>query len=91
MTKTADTPYFKHSSLYEVGFLLTKNLELVGIEPTDNPHKYLFVLKDTDVREFLLDRFRYAKENDPEVMVDSRRFTSAIKQLRQLLRQELSI
>ena len=79
--------YFKTSSFYLSAFLFTNGLELVNIDKI-NPKQAVFVFLDTPERESLLHSFNFSKENSSEVMVDARKFISAIKQLKDKLYQE---
>lgn len=80
--------YFKTSSFYVASFLFTKDQTLVNIDKATNPKRSQFVFLDTPERETLLQSFNFAKENSSEVMVDARKFVSAIKQLKDKLYQE---
>lgn len=88
MHKNQDNRYFRLTSFYTACFLFAKGLELVNIEddPT-NPRRSQFVFKDTSERESLMHVFSFAKENASEVLIDPRRFITAIKQLKDKLYQ----
>lgn len=80
--------YFQTSSLYTACFLFTKDQTLLNIDKITDPRRYQFVFLDTPEREMLLQSFNFAQENSPEVMVDARKFVTAIKQLKDKLYQE---
>ncbi len=84
--KNKDSRYFRLASFYTAAFLFTKGLELVNIDRLDTKHSQ-FVFKDTPKREWLIQSFNFAKEDSPEVMVDARKFITAIKQLKDALYQ----
>lgn len=79
--------YFKTSSFYLAVFLFAKGLELVNIGRFD-PKKCMFIFVDTPLRESLIGVFSFGKEDDPEVMVDARKFITSIKMLKEKLYQE---
>lgn len=79
--------YFRISNFYTSAFLFSKGLELIDIDRTD-PKRSQFVFLDTPERELLIHNFNFAKEDSPEVLVDSRKFIVAIKTLKDRLYQE---
>jgi hypothetical protein len=83
-----DNRYWRTRSFYTSCFLLAKDQTLVNIDRVTDPKRAQFVFLETNEREFLLHQFSFAKENDPEVMVDARKFVTAIKQLKDKLYQE---
>lgn len=91
MTKNKDknyeNRYFRTASFYLAVFLLVKGLELVNIDKISNSKRAYFVFLDCPEREFLVRSFNFGKENLPEVMVDARKFTMAIKLLKDKLYQ----
>lgn len=88
-TYKPDTRYFRLSSFYIACFLFAHGLELVNIE-TDpqNPKRSQFVFRDTPERELFIHNYNYAKEDAPEVMIDPRKFVTAIKTLKDKIYQE---
>ncbi len=80
--------YFRLTSFYAACFLFSKKLELVNIEtdPT-NPKRSYFVFRDTPERELLIQTYNFAKEDSPEVLIDPRKFVTAIKILKDNLYQ----
>lgn len=89
MDKYQDDRYFRLASFYAAAFLFAKGMELVNIEkdPT-NPKRSQFVFRDTPERELLIQRLSFAPEDSPEVMLDFRKFVTAIKMLKDKLYQE---
>ena len=85
--KNNDNRYFRLASFYGAVFLFAKGLELVNVDRT-NPSRSQFVFIDTPERESLLQTFNFSKENSPEVLIDARKFATAIKTLKQALYQE---
>lgn len=85
------TKHKKHkystSSFYPACFLLAKGMCLIEIDRT-NPHRCEFVFEDRPEREKLLQGFSFAPDNDPGVMVDTRRLIAAIKTLKEKLYQD---
>jgi len=84
--KTDDDRYFRTASFYAAAFLFAKDVVLVNIEKTENTRSR-FVFHDTPERELLLESFHFAKPNAEEVMVDARKFATAIRQLKEQLYQ----
>ena len=80
--------YFRTSSFYAAAFLFAKDQTLVNIDKVANPKRAQFIFLDTPERESLLQSFNFAQENSLEVMVDARKFVTAIKQLKDKLYQE---
>lgn len=89
-TKTAkqDDRYFRISSFYAAAFLFAKGLELVNVDKITNPKRAQFVFRDTPEREFFLYSYNFGKEDAPEVMIDARKFVTAIKMLKDKLYQD---
>jgi len=86
--KNQDTHYFRLTSFYTACFLFTKGLELVNLEVDPSyPKRSQFVFRDTPERESLIYNFNFAKEDAPEIVIDPRKFITAIKQLKDKLYQ----
>lgn len=79
--------YFKTASFYIATFLFAKGLELVSIDKITDPKRARFVFIDSPEREHLMESFNFGRENVPEVMIDARKFTTAIKVLKDKLYQ----
>lgn len=79
--------YFKTTSFYLASFLFAKGLELVNIDRTADLKRKEFVFLDSPDRELWLESFNFGKENNPEVMIDARKFVMAIKMLKDKLYQ----
>ena len=87
--KNRDDRYFRLTSFYPACFLFASGLELVNIEQDPmNPKRSQFVFRDTPEREVLIRNFNFAQEDSPEVLIDSRKFVTAIKTLKDKLYQE---
>ena len=80
--------YFRTSSFYVAAFLFAKGLEMVNVDKITNPKRAQFVFIDIAERELWLDSFNFAKENSPEVVIDARRFVTAIRVLKDKLYQD---
>ena len=76
------------SSFYTVVFLMLRGLELISIQPSSNPNRFVFVLTDSPNRQDLLKAFNFAEENSPEVLVDFRKAVTVIKSLKERLYSE---
>lgn len=80
--------YYHLSSLYTAAFLFAKDQTLVGIDKTTDPKRAQFTFLFSPELESLLQSFNFAKDNTPEILVDSRKFITAIKTLKEKLYQE---
>lgn len=83
-----DSRYFRTSSFYTACFLFAKEQVLVNIDKVTDPKRAHFVFLDSPERELLLQEFNYAKENAPGVLIDTRKFITSIKQLKDKLYQQ---
>ena len=88
MSTNKDTSYFRTSSFYTACFLYAKEQVLVNMDKVSDPRRAQFVFLDSPERESLLQDFNFAQENSPGVIVDARKFVTAIKQLKDKLYQE---
>lgn len=80
--------YFYTANFYLSAFLLSKGLELVNIDFSNNSKKADFVFIDTPEREALVISFNFAREGTSEVMIDARKLISAIRMLKDGLYQQ---
>ena len=76
------------SSFHTSIFLMIHGMDLVSIQPSSNPHRSVFVLKDLPNRKDLLRELNFAEENSPTVLVDFRRVVAISKSLKEKLYQE---
>ncbi|HAP37805.1 hypothetical protein A2574_00655 [Candidatus Shapirobacteria bacterium RIFOXYD1_FULL_38_32] len=88
MEKQNKNQIWRCGSFYTVAFLILHGFDLVGVEPSSNPKRSIFVLKDSPERQELLQAFNFAEENSQSVLVDFRRAVSVIKSLKEKLYQE---
>jgi|YNPMSStandDraft_2_1061718.scaffolds.fasta_scaffold21039_3 hypothetical protein len=82
--------YLRTTSFYPAVFLLSKGLELVGINKTNNPKRVEFVFSDKETAKYLLEKYNFAKKNDNEVLIDARVFVTSIKLLKEKIYQVIS-
>jgi len=80
--------YFTTSNFYLASFLFSKGLELSGIDKITNPKRANFIFVETPIREELVDRFNFAKEDDVAVLIDARKFVVSQKTLKDRLYQD---
>lgn len=78
---------YSTTSFYLAAFLLTKGLGLIGIDRTD-VQRSKFQFAKSPQWDRLIEAFNFAKENDPKVMVDPRKFVMTIKGLKEKLYQD---
>lgn len=88
MEKHNKNQLWRCGSFYTVAFLILKGFDLVGVEPSANPKRSIFILKDSPEREGLLQSFNFAPENSSGCLVDFRRAVTVIRDLKQKLYQE---
>lgn len=70
---------FTLSDFYLSAFCLAKGFKLVDIDKS-NPHRALFVFKDKENRQNLVEDFLFGRAT-----IEPKSFVSAIKELKQLL------
>ena len=78
---------YSTTSFYLAAFLLTKGLDLIGIDRSDVQRSKFQFAKSPQWNR-LIEAFNFAKENDPKVMVDPRKFVVTIKGLKEKLYQD---
>lgn len=77
--------YFRCTNFYIAVFLFAKGLELVNIEQQTESKRAQFVFRDAHDRKDLVESFNFSKEDAPDVMIDARKFVTAIKTLKDKL------
>ncbi|OGE29960.1 hypothetical protein A3C59_02470 [Candidatus Daviesbacteria bacterium RIFCSPHIGHO2_02_FULL_36_13] len=87
-THNQDERYAKVSSLYTACFLFTKGFELVNVDKLSDKRKAIFMFVNSLELELALRNFNFSKEDSSEVLVDPRKFITAIKQLKNALYQD---
>jgi hypothetical protein len=86
-TDTSDR-YYRTKSFYTSAFLFAKGVELVNIDRS-NKHSSFFVFLDKPERELYLNAFNFARDDDPTVLIDVRKYVMAIKMLKDKLYQPI--
>jgi len=77
--------YYRTKHFYWACFLYAKDLEIVGINKENGNRDAEFVfLKNTEI-EIWQEIFNFGKEGSFEMLVDSRKFIKAIKELKEKL------
>jgi predicted RNA-binding protein YlxR (DUF448 family) len=74
---------FSTSDFYLAAFLRAKGFQLLDINKT-NPQRALFIFKDKEGRESLVEDFLFGRAE-----IEPKSFVSAIKELKQLLHADL--
>lgn len=85
MNKNTDT--YKTNSFYIAAFLYAKGLRLIDVDKSQDPRKAFFVFVDNGQRKIILEKFNFGLENDPDVLVDARKFVEATKVLKEKIYQ----
>ena len=80
--------YFRLQSFYLAAFLFSKGMELVNVDRISNQRRATFVFLDSPDREYLMESFSFAKEDDSSVLVDARKLITAIRGLKEKIYQD---
>ncbi len=80
--------YFSTSHFYMAAFLFAKGLKLINVDRLANSTRASFVFIDTPQREIFVEAFNFGIEDAPDVMVDTRKLATAIRQLKEKLYQD---
>jgi len=79
--------YFNTTNFYLASFIFAKGVELLNIDRITDRRRAIFVFADSSRAEELAHDFNYSKEDDEEVLVDSRKLIQSIKSLKEKLYQ----
>jgi len=77
--KNMEEKIFKTSDFYTAAFLLSQGFKLITLN-RENPHRVFFVFEDKAGREKLIEDFFHS-----EVVIEPRKFITAIKELKSLI------
>src|SRR3989338_1351256 len=80
--------HFRTTSFYLAVFLFAKGIELLNIDKITDPRRSAFIFNDSPERMTLTESFNFGRENNSEVMVDSRKLIQSIKILKEKLYQD---
>lgn len=72
------------TNFYLAVFLSAKGLNIIGIDRSDSK-RAKFIFAKAPQWERLIEAFSFAKDNDPEILIDVRKFITAIKSLKEKL------
>ena len=72
---------FHTEDFYLTAFLITNDLQLINIDRT-NPRRCQFIFSDNSKREKLVQSYNFAISGSKDILVDARKFTNAIKDLK---------
>lgn len=87
--KPSDDRYFRTNSFNLASFLFAKGYELAGIDKTSNPRRAEFIFINSIELESLAHEFNFANDSSPEIQINSRSLFTAIKQLKNILYQDV--
>jgi hypothetical protein len=87
--KTSDDRYFRTNNFNTAAFLFSKGFELAGVDKTANPKRAEFVFPNSVELEIAVHEFNFAKDSSPEILINARLLFSAIKQLKNILYQDV--
>lgn len=80
-------PSFRISNFYSAAFLFAQGMELIGID-NSNHRRAEFVFTNPGKCELLVRSYSFAQDGSAETLVDARKFSTAIKLLKEKLYQE---
>ena len=87
--KDSSDRYFRTNQFNIAAFLFAKGFELAGIDKTTNPRRAEFIFANSLELELAVHEFNFAKDSSPEILVNARTLFSSIKQLKNILYQDL--
>lgn len=85
---TNNDKYYQTASFNLASFLVVKGIELLDIKKDQDSSRHVFIFVQSPRTEQLVHNFNFAKENDPEVLVDARNLMMKTKSLKEKLYQE---
>jgi hypothetical protein len=87
-TQDKNQSLFRLTSLNLAAFLITNGFRLIGIERTPGQKRASFLFTNSTDKEKFLNAYNFSPDDSPDVMVDARKYASAVKQLKDRLYQE---
>ena len=79
-----NTLKFETPDFYLSAFLLSQGFNLLDIDKKSDPHRALFIFKDRENRQSLVEDFLFGR-----TVVEPKNLITAIKELKQLLHSNL--
>ncbi len=87
--KPSDDRYFRTNNLNTAAFLFAKGFEIAGVDKTTNPRRAEFIFPNSVELDSMVHEFNFAKDSSSEILVNARTLFSAIKQLKNILYQNV--
>lgn len=87
--KPSDDRYFRTNNFNTAAFLFAKGFELAGVDKTKNPKRADFIFPNSVELDIAVHEFNFAKDSSPEILINARTLFSAIKQLKNILYQDV--
>lgn len=81
--------YYRTNQFNVAAFLFAKGFEIAGVDKTINPRRADFIFPNSVELEIAVHEFNFAKDSSPEILVNARTLFSAIKQLKNILYQDV--
>ena len=75
------------TNFYLAVFLSVKGLDLIGIDRSDAKRARFIFAESPQWKQFI-EAFSFAKDNDPKILIDARKFIVVIKSLKDKLYQD---
>lgn len=84
-----DDRYFRTQNFNTAVFLFAKGFELCNVDKTLNAKRAEFVFPNSLELEIAVHTLNFAKDNDSEILLSARTLFTAIKQLKNILYQDI--
>jgi len=81
--------YYRTNQFNVAAFLFAKGFEIAGVDKTINPKRADFIFPNSVELEIAVHEFNFAKDSSLEILVNARTLFSAIKQLKNILYQDV--
>lgn len=89
INKPSDDRYFRTNQFNVAAFLFAKGFEIAGVDKTTNPKRAEFIFPNSVELEIAVHEFNFAKDSSSEILINARTLFSAIKQLKNILYQDV--
>lgn len=87
--KFSDDRYYRTNNFNTAAFLFAKGFEIAGVDKTTNPKRAEFIFPNSPELEIVAHEFNFATDLSPEILINARTLFSAIKQLKNILYQNV--
>lgn len=81
--------YYRTNQFNVAAFLFAKGFEIAGVDKTTNPRRADFIFPNSVELDIAVHEFNFAKDSSSEILINARTLFSAIKQLKNILYQDV--